>query len=272
MDILGKAFPKKELFRVYKTLQFNSVPIELIGTGGLNKQLYPADFDFNSNVGKVKPKKAFEEFKKIFENIKAVNNLYFIEFKFQNKDGSKAKLYNLDELNEEVFLEHFTSAISYCKVDLVIYFGGKLKEVSSNYIFTRASSRTKLKKTLLLEAKEYYDNGDYLKSLKRLFASAKYEPEKYNNLLIAITDFLNSGVGKVYQKYNHLKALELFLEKYNSEYDIKLAEVVLKNLGLQDLDISDISKVAKDYKTLFEKEALAFYSHYKLKPGKLKQI
>ena len=58
--------------------------------------------------------------------------MYFIEFKFQNKDGSKAKIYNLDDLTEEVFLQNFTSSISYCKVDLVIYFGGKLKEVSSN--------------------------------------------------------------------------------------------------------------------------------------------
>lgn len=269
MDILGKAFPKKELFRVYKTLKYDSVPLELIGTGGLNKQLYPADFDFNSHIGKTKPKKAFEEFSKIFRNIKDEKDLYFIEFKFQNKDGSKFKVYHLEDLDEQTFLDNFTSAISYCKIDLVIFFKGGFREVSSNYIFTRAPSRTKLKKELLLEAKEFYDNGDYLKSLKRLFASAKYEPEKYNNLLIAITDFLNSYVGKVYQRYNLIRAIELFKEKYNSELDIKKAELALKNLGLAEADISSITK---GYKELFEKEALAFYSHYKLKPGKLKTI
>lgn len=269
MDILGKSFPKKELFRVYKTLKYDSVPIELIGTAGFNKQLYPADFDFNSNIGKTKPKKAFEEFKKIFKNIKVENDLYFIEFKFQNKDGSKYKVYNLDDLDEQTFLDNFTSDISYCKIDLVIFFSGSFREVSSNYIFTKAPSRTKLKKELLLEAKEYYNNGDYLKSLKRLFGSAKYEQDKYNNLLIAITDFLNSYVGKVYQRYNLLKAIELFKEKYNSELDIKKAELALKNLGLEG---ADVSSVAKGYKELFEREALAFYSYYKLKPGKLKQI
>ena len=272
MDILGKAFPKKELYRVYKTLQFEDIPIELIGTGSLNKQLYPADFDFNTNVGKSKPTRAFREFQKIFTNIKDEPNIYFIEFKFQHKDGSKFKLYSLDELDEKVFLEHFRKDTTYCKIDCIIFFGGKFKEVSSNYNFTTAPSSSKLKKSLLLEAKEYYDNGDYLKSLKRLFAAAKFGPEKYNNLLIAITDFLNSYVGKAYQKYNELKAIELFLEKYSDTFDEKRVELARKNIGLSGVPISDISKIAGDYKGLFNKEALAFYKHYKLNAGKLKTI
>jgi hypothetical protein len=272
MDILGKAFPQKQLYRVYKTLQFEDIPIELIGTGSLNKQLYPADFDFNTNVGKSKPTRAFREFQKIFTNIKNEPNIYFIEFKFQNKDGSKFKIYNLDELDEKVFLEHFSKDISYCKVDCIIFFGGKFKEVSSNYNFTRAPSTTKLKKSLLLEAKEYYDSGNYFKSLKRLFAAAKYEGEKYNNLLIAITEFLNSYVGKVYQRYNELKAIELFLEKYSDKFDQKRVELALKNIGLSGIPISNIDAIARDYKALFEKEALAFYKYYKLKDGKLKVI
>jgi hypothetical protein len=50
MDIIEKAYPKQQIISVMSILQFNHNHIQLVGTGGLKSQLYPADYDFMTKI------------------------------------------------------------------------------------------------------------------------------------------------------------------------------------------------------------------------------
>ena len=95
--LLEKKYPQSDIEKTYRILKFNKEPLELVGTGGIKSQLYPADFDFVSKIKFLKTKDMYYEFKRILDDIQLQNNLYFIEFKFHNKDDTKFKIYTIED-------------------------------------------------------------------------------------------------------------------------------------------------------------------------------
>jgi hypothetical protein len=271
MDILEKAFPIQKILKTMEILQFGTDLIQLVGTGSLKSQIYPADFDFMEKItNKMGVDESYDEFKRIINNIYAYNELYFIEFKFQSKDGNKHKIFNRNDFTKETFNKYFNYNINYCKIDAIIDLDGHFKEVSAIYFFNDdIISVEDYRKALLEDMKHYYDDGKYYKSLKRLLVSAKISNPPDLNLIITISKLFNSMVGRLYQIKNELDACLIFLDKFKSPRAIKMANIFLNNIGLVGLKIEDIQKISDDYGKLIDSEGLKFYKKYNIKVGVL---
>lgn len=272
MDIIEKAYPKQQIITVMNVLQFNSNPIQLVGTGGLKSQLYPADYDFMSKiVNKLSIENSYLEFRNIISDIQSQNNLFFIEFKFQFKNGEKHKIFKVEDFNKETFFRYFKpNQIEYCKIDLILNLSGHFKEVSCIYFFSDEEiDRVAYINALLKDGKDYYDEGKYYKSLKRIMIGAKNESPPDRNLMVLISKLFNSEVGKLYQKKNEIDACIIFMEKYNDLFDKKLVKTFIKNIGLKNMPADKLQELSDKYGEIIDSEALKFYHKYNLKAGEL---
>lgn len=272
MDIIKKSYPKGEIIDVMKICQFNKNPLVLVGTGALLSQYYPADFDFMSRIlKKLDINKSYLEFKKILENIYKKNNLYFIEYKFQSKDGNKHKIFNQNDFTQETFNKYFNENIEYTKIDLIIKLNnGMFKEVSIIYFFSdEPFDVSKYKQALLDDAIHYYDEKKYYKSLKRIMIAAKNENPPDKSLIILISKLFNSEVGKLYLLKNEIDAAIIFMDKYKSNYDNKLIKLFIKDIGLDNLPPENLQSLSDAYGRVIDNEGLKFYKKYKLKKGVL---
>jgi len=260
--LLEKKYPQSDIEKTYRLLKFNNEPLELVGTGGIKSQLYPADFDFVSKVKFLKTKEIYNEFKRILDSIQLQNNLYFIEFKFHNNDDTKFKIYTIEDFTLKEFYKHFKpSKIKYCKIDLIININNTndFKEVSCIYFFVKKNNIDITKKNYLLDLeedfKELKKEGKFYKSLKRLFMIYKLNNDlkKINEL----TKFFNSDIGKLYQLKNKLEATLILLDKFKENEPIKKrVRMFLRNNNLKGLDIKDIPNLLVDYNKVINKEGL----------------
>jgi hypothetical protein len=273
MDVLEERFLATDVNFLYDVLQLGNNPIRLVGTGSMASQYYPADYDFLTLVkNKYTPLSLYNDFNKILNKIDN-SKLYFIEFKIQQelkkgqKEQEKQKVYTMDEITPEFFLAFFKSTTELCKIDCILWNEGKFKEVSCIYFFSKKAIVIEdYIKALLDDQKYYYDEGKIYKSLKRLMLSAKYETPADKNLIIAITRFFNSMVGKLYELDNMLQACIIYMRKYGADKRVKL---FIKNIGLDNMNPDKLVSLSKDYQKIINDEAMKFYEHYNLPVGHL---
>ncbi len=116
-------------------------PIELLGTGSQQAQLYPSEIDLFSAVTDVDvvakdPAEMYRHVQSVFDRAEDAGDMFFIEFELQNIDGSKQKWYNTD-FNEDEFVAAATN-VDFLKVDYVIFLRGSnlFTELSSIYWFS----------------------------------------------------------------------------------------------------------------------------------------
>jgi hypothetical protein len=272
MDLLlEKQYPQKEIEKAYHILQFKNEPLELVGTAGLKRQLYPADYDFLSKIKFLKTKEMYNEFKKILDNIQQQNNLYFIEFKFQNKDESKFKIYSIDDFTLKTFYKHFKpSKIDYCKIDLIINLENTndFKEVSVIYFIKKKNDEDITKEKYILNLEDDYKGlikeKKYYKSLKRLFTIYKLNMD-YKKINI-LTKFFNSNIGKLYQLKNKLEAVLILLDKFKDDDIIKKRVLMfLRNNKIKKIDLEFIPELVDDYNKIINEEGLKELKKLKIK-------
>ena len=261
MDLLlEKQYSKPEIEKVIHILQFKNNKVELVGTAGLKRQFYPADFDFLTKIKFLKTKDIYEEFKRILDDIQKENNLYFIEFKFQNKDDTKNKIFKIEDFTKKN-----------CKIDLIINvdYQNDFKEVSIIYFLTKKNDKDITKEEYIQDLeddfKELKQEGKYYKSLKRLFIISKLKDD-YKRLT-KLTLFFNSNFGKLYSLKNKLEAIEILLNSYKNtvkEDDIrKRIEYFLIQNKLKNLKIENIPNLIKDYNMILNKEGLKILKQLK---------
>ncbi len=267
MDVLENRYPAQEIAHSVRLLRFGNTYPKLVGTGALASQLFPADYDLMVKISNIdSPLDIYKEFKRIITDITETDNLFFVEFKFQYYDGNKYKIYNLENFTQDNFVRNFNN-VEYCKIDMIINIEGHFKEMSCNYIF--ANTPADLSALLLKDAQHYYEDGNYYKALKRILVATKYKKPINRKLIVTITDFFNSEIGKLYLVKNEIDACIIFLSKYNSRVDLKSIKAFLSNIGMRDLSISKLDDLSKAYGELINKEALKFIEHYKLSVKKL---
>lgn len=276
MDVLEERYLSTNLNFLLKVLQLDDNPIRLVGTGSMSSQYYPADFDFLCQVKKeYTPETVNKAFQKIFKRFDN-NKLFFIEFKIQQKakgkaDPEKHKFFNINDINEGSFDAFFNKNTELCKIDAILWFDGKFKEVSCIYFFqSKPLNMPEYIKALLDDGKHYYDDGKIYKSLKRLMLAAKYETPPDKNLIITITRFFNSAVGKLYELDNIIQAGLIYKNKYGN--DARMHQFI-RNLGLYKGNITvpadELENISKDYQKIINGEAEKLYKAYNLPIGKL---
>jgi hypothetical protein len=270
MDILEESQPTQEILPIMNALRFKDTKIRLVGTGALKSQLYPADYDFLNLVGEAyKPAVVYREFKRILNKLQKLKDYFFIELKFQSKDGEKTKIFKIDEFNEDLFNKAYTN-IDYMKIDGITTIKGEFKEVSCIYFLTNTElDNDKYIRVLLDDQKHYYDEKKYYKSLKRIMLASKRESPPDKNLIITISKLFNSETGRLYKLKNMIDAIIIFLDKYKGKQDIKRAENFLIDNGLKGVRLEDLQKLSDDYGKLIDEEGLKFYKAYNIPVGNL---
>ena len=262
--ILEKRYPEKEIRKTLNILRFNDNIIELVGTGSLKSQLYPSDYDFMTKV-KFKDmsiEDIYNEFINILNKINKEHTLYFIEFKFQNKDNEKYKLNNINLFSYELFVKHFNKIkIDFCKIDIIINIDNNndFKEVSCIYFNSKDNEEISVKdytKVLKKDMKELYNEGKYYKSLKRLLIISKIN-NKFK-MLEKLTDLFNSDIGKLYLLKSKLEACILLLEHYHDKLTKDRVKMFLKNNGLKSLKLNNIVDVVDIYNKEINDAGLKF--------------
>ena len=250
MNVLEKKYPDKKIIKTFNILKFGSNKPELVGTGGMSSQYYPADYDF---LCKVKTQynhdKSFDFFRNIIYQFASQENLFFVEFKIQIDSEKKFKIFKPEEFTEEYF-DNFTDDVELCKLDGLIYDNNSFKEVSCIYFFSSEPlDKEQYVKTLLEDQKSYYDKGDYYKSLKRLMLASKYaEPQDFQ-LIIAITQLFNSAVGQLYQLKNEVDACIIYQDKFPEES--KRVRLFIDKIGLKGVMSSQLEDLSKEYSKIF---------------------
>jgi hypothetical protein len=271
MNILEKKFPQQDIIWAMKKLQFGDNELGLVGTSSLKSQLYAADYDFMTKIPTI-PSNVYDIFKEIIDSMNG--DLYFIEFKFQNKDGSKFKIFKDYDFTRDMWSENFDKDnIQYCKIDGIVFIEGVCKEISVIYFFGKGGiSNEDYIKALLADNVTYYNEGKYYKSLKRIMVPCKLVEPQRLGAVVNISGLFNSQVGLLYQVKNQIDALIIFLEHYKGAEANKRAQIFLINLGLKGVSVKDLPNLSADYGKLIDREGLRFYKHYNLKPGKIPAV
>lgn len=241
-------------------------PIVLLGTGSQQAQLYPSDIDLFSAVKTVPVSDKAEMYRhmqSVFRRAQDAGDMYFIEFKLQNVDGTKQKWYDTD-FDEGEFVSAATT-VDFLKIDYVIFIRGLnlFTELSSIYSFSPMPPVRTLIRKIGEDFAFYYKEGKVYKALKRMYSIYKLQEKKEK--LIQLSTLFNSATGFKYSLSSNLKAIELLLE-HHGDYDIRnMVMVNLKDLekliGVKIRSSQQMSNVVQALDTQIERETQEWLRH-----------
>ena len=204
MDITQQRQIEQDVLPFVDAVQWDeATPIQLLGTGSQQAQKYPSDIDLFSAIKHTKVDDMagiYNHMDTIFENCDALGDMYFIEFKLQNVDGSKQKWFETSTISEQD-LEKAVPAggtIDFVKVDYVIFIRDRnlFTELSSIYSFSPMPPIRVLIEKIRGDFNMYYNDGNYYKSLKRMYSIYKLQDKKEK--LVELSTLFNSETGYKY--------------------------------------------------------------------------
>jgi hypothetical protein len=237
----------EEIRKFVDVLKLAGNPVVQLGTSSFRTQQYFSDYDLLSPISnrKLSSEKICSELKRILKSLAEMDDIWFVELKIQNKDGSKEKFFPADISPLDCDrVDKAIKTIDYIKIDAVIYIRAtsKLTELSIIYAFQDVPADEILIKQISEDYKSYRDAGNIYKSLKRLFSIYRLEGNKEK--MVQLSSLFNSEAGKLYSLSSNLKAVKLILE----------GDISGKNLGEKvRVNLQDISKtIGKPLRT--EKE------------------
>ena len=235
MDITQTRQIEQDVLPFVDAVQWDeATPIQLLGTGSQQAQKYPSDIDLFSAIKRTKVDDLagiYNHMDTIFENCDALGDMYFIEFKLQNVDGSKQKWFQTSALSQQD-LEKAVPAggtIDFVKVDYVIFIRDRnlFTELSSIYSFSPLPPIRELIEKIRGDFTSYYNDGNYYKSLKRMYSIYRLQDKKEK--LVELSTLFNSDTGYKYSISSNLKAIKLLLEHYSD--DPSIANALRANLS-----------------------------------------
>ena len=252
MNVFEERDAQSKYYDLLTKLQLGTVRPIMIGSAGLASQLYVGDIDLITFIlGRKENKFINREIKDIISNIERDDDMYFMEFKIQYKDGKKIKFYP-DEIDKiEIPNKNFDD-IEYLKIDLIYYIDSRFREVSINYWFKEIKDMIERMKQDILELR---DEGRYYKVVKRLFSIAKSINDIPKGLILS--KFLNKAIGHDYMYLNNLKAIRDVLMSYDDNITRDKARINLKNMDIR-ANYDHIEKLIDKYQEKVDSSALKF--------------
>ena len=261
----------EEIRKFVDVLKLAGNPVVQLGTSSFKTQQFFSDYDLLSPISnrKLSPEKICAELKRILGSLESMDDIWFVELKIQNKDGSKEKFFPKDVSPLDCDrVDKAIKTIDYIKIDAVIFIRGtsKLTELSIIYAFQDVPADQILIKQISEDYKHYRDAGNIYKSLKRLFSVYRLEGDKEK--MVKLSSLFNSEAGKLYSLSSNLKAVKLILE--NDVEGKNLGEKVRVNL--QDISMTigkplrtekEIDKAIKKLDAEINKRAKAWVAENK---------
>jgi hypothetical protein len=217
-------------------LKLDNSPVIQLGTSSFKTQQFFSDYDLLSPISNrnLSAQKICDELKRILKSITDMDDIWFIELKIQNTDGSKEKFFPQDISPLDCGkVAKAIKTIDYIKIDAVIFIRdtNKLTELSIIYAFQDVPANEILIKTISEDYKHYKSAGNPYKALKRLFSV--YRIDGNREKMVELSSLFNSNTGKLYSLSSNLKAVKLILE----------SGVSGKNLGEKTrVNLQDVSK------------------------------
>lgn len=196
-------------------LKLDNSPVIQLGTSSFKTQQFFSDYDLLSPISNrnLSAQNICDELKRILKSITDMDDIWFIELKIQNTDGSKDKFFPQDVSPLDCGkVAKAIKKIDYIKIDAVIFIRdtSKLTELSIIYAFQDVPANEILIKTIGEDYKHYKSSGNPYKALKRLFSVYRLDGNKEK--MVELSSLFNSDTGKLYSLSSNLKAVKLILE------------------------------------------------------------
>ena len=208
---------------------------KIIGSAALKSVLYASDYDLAEILKRAKDtptvlRHIYELFSTKFESAEKDPNIFITDFKcgvdsdgeplrwskYDMRDGHK-RLRNGQSIRfQEALIQKST-----IKLDAIIKVDSKFTEFSDNYYLKLGQDSNFLAKDVTEEAilkgikeslKEYLDEKDYFKALKRVFSyKLLLNEKKYKDQLHLLLEYFNSPIGLLNKARSDLDILLLLL-------------------------------------------------------------
>lgn len=241
---------KKSIQNVFNILGIRG-NYDIIGSASDPDIMYYSDFDL-STFEKV----SLENIKRIFQNKYKIAekdpNLFITDFKCGEINGEPVRWDKTTIQKEKQKIGNSTITLDECllmpstiKMDIVALIDGDFIEFSDNYYLSvngvknytdDAITKNVLLKQLAESAKEYYNQPNYMKYLKRIFSIKSIKGASTKKLV----DFFNSQVGLLNKSKTDLETLILVLE--NKFRKPKLNDIC-NNIQIIKQNIGTISEI-----------------------------
>lgn len=253
-------------------LEWGDFDIHLLGSAGLKSQHYPSDYDLyvaiKGDEQDADDDHLYRRLQKILNAARRNPDMFFIEVKIQNKDGSKRKFY-------ETFFsfgqfERAVKELDYIKIDYVVWMEefGKLAELSIIYSFGGDPPKSHLIKDIKEDYEEYKKSGQTYKALKRLFSIYRLSGSKTS--MVLLSTLFNSKTGELYSLLSNIRAIKLLLEHRPVEDNVgrriqaNLADIEGR-IGKEVKDASDLDAEEKRLEELIERDTKTWIQKHNFK-------
>ena len=245
----------------------------VVGSASVKEMDYSADYDLMEYVSFERSTEMYELildlFREKFRTAYKSKNIWITDFKCGVLAGGKpirwkkediAKGYQIIEDNKIYFVDCLQEK-STIKLDAISLINGLFHEFSEIYFITFGDYKTyepeytkkvNIETSLLKDVKAYTEKGNYMKTLKRLFAYLRIS-EKDPALLQSLVSFFNSSVGELSSYKSDLELVSIMLgqtfrpvKHSDIVYNLKYIEKHI-NPHFKDL-VKSILKVKTDAK------------------------
>jgi len=246
-------------------LKFKNNKLLLLGSGSLEANFYPSDYDFFTNINK------YNNLTKIYEEIENIldrtinNNVYFVELKIQFLNGDKKKYFKLpiDFFNNSFHRKD----IDFIKIDFIIYDKHEFTDVSIIYNLNKnIISKESLIKSLDEDIKELNKEKKYFKVCKRMYSKLNLNKE-YKKMVYLMTLF-NSDFGRLYQITSKLETIKNINSLYRNNYIInqKIKFNLSKYNIESNINLKGINEIIKSNSKIFNNEAKKYIDYINNEP------
>ena len=217
---MNKQFNNK-IIDLGKKLSIQS-KVNIVGSANIKRSIYYSDYDLFEKVNNKSPQLIYNHFRSLFEVIKSSDNSVITDFKM-GKIGNEPLRWDYDDImkkeNRGVSFNDALKMESIIKMDIITYMNGRFIEITEVYsICFNGKCNVKYTvdeviKSITDEYREMIYEGNYMKSLKKLFSILKLKKtdEATKKLLL---NYFNSPIGLLYRCKSDLESIELILN-YN---------------------------------------------------------
>ena len=244
--------------------------VSLVGSANVKRNLYYSDYDLFENVKSKSEQLIYNHFKAVFNIIKSSPNVVISDFKLGQNEKGDALRWDYNDINKKsnngISFNDALKMESIIKLDIIIYINNRFVEVSEVYnIYLNGKSNMNYSKDQVLnelieDYKELVNDGNYFKSMKRMYSIIKLNDNNDVRLNILI-DYFNQPIGLLYRCKSDLETINIILH-YN-----KFTLDQIRN------SLQMLKEIVSAYPITNNLEAISKLSNkYKMKQALLKQI
>ena len=234
MDLLEKRTLEdfdKEALNLLGYFELQSSRSKINGSSQYKHLLYRSDYDVMTVVSRsTPPQQLFEELTNAIQKIDQGRETYFTELKLETKGGEKYRTFPGESLSQDTLTRHYAD-LAFVKLDMVMLVKNRFYEASCVYRFQAEASLTTqdVIADMDAEVRTFLREKNYYKALKRLYSLAVLRNSRAE--IESLTRVFNSELGREYERFCNLKAMELVHEHYKDKSTLERMRTNLRLLG-----------------------------------------